>query len=313
MGRWVRIVSVVGLLSGVMALGGPAGAQAPGGGCSEPYPPVFTGSGYYQDQGLPEVGPRVPATTIFATPVLDRAYTAQITQGNGTEIVVERPTGELRLTNGGAQLFGTSAGDLDGDGFSEIWVNDIDEDRSWVVPYSTAAGTAEVGVVGIEAPSGAAYGSFSEGRPMDLYLVVDDGTNVYSGEQVLAAGPGGDASALPPIGEHPGLAPLSVIDFSAGPELILVAQSGPTATITSSGASTSTFLLPVPTEVFTGQATAIGREGPGGRYLQLNVTDRGGGVNHLWSYDDPCTSLEVAATPSPTTAPPAAAPLALTG
>lgn len=312
MGRWVRIVSAVGLLAGMTVLGAPAGAQSQGT-CTPPYPPVFTGSGYYQDQGLPDVGPRVPATTIFATPVLDRAYTAQITQGNGTEIVVERPSGELRLTNGGAQLSGTSAGDLDGDGFSEVWVNDIDAARSWVVPYSTAPGTSEVGVVGIEAPSGAAYGSFSEGRPMDLYLVVDDGTNVYSGEQVLAAGPGGDASALPPVAEHPGLAPLSVMDFSAGAELILAAQSGPTPTITSSGASTSTFLLPVSTPVFNGQATAIGREGPGGRYLQLNVTDRGGGVNHLWSYDDPCTSLEVAAAPSPTTAPPPAAPLSLTG
>lgn len=312
MGRWVRIVSAVGLLVGVIVLGAPAGAQNQGT-CTQPYPPVFTGSGYYQDQGHPDVGPQVEGITMFGTPVLDAEYTAQITEPNGTQIVVERPTGELRLTNGGAEMGATSAGDLDGDGFSEIWVNDAAGTTSWVVPYTTPAGTADVATVGIVAPTGTAYGSFSEGRAMDLYVGDSTGTVVYDGAQVLAAGAGGDASGLTPSAEHPGQAPLSLLVFSAGEQLILVPITQPTSTITSSGGATTTFATPAAVFMQTGAVSVLGREGARGRFLQLINSDRGGGVKYLWSYDDPCTPLEVASAPTTTAAAPAAAPLSLTG
>lgn len=303
------------LVSGVCALGTVAGAQS-GAACRSPYAPVFTGSGYSQDQGHPFVGPTVPDVVIFDTTVLDAGGAALISAANGTEIVATRPAGALRLSSGGATLVATSAGDLDGDGLAEIWVGDEATGSAWVVPGDTAPGTHGLADVGIEVPQGVALGSRPDGAPMDLYLSGDEGTAVYDGEQVLAAAPGGDATGLEPLAEYPDRIPLSLLRFDSGDHLVLAPVSLRGTIRVVSPAEVFEFSTPPGIELRVGSVSVRGRDGDRGRFLQVMTQDRSP-VKYLWSFDDPCTALEAAAeatTTTSTTAPAAdPAPLSLTG
>ncbi len=223
--RFSAVFGVVALVGGLLGIGSTAGAQ--GSSCVGPYPRSSPARATTRP-GTPVRRPTVPDVVIFQTTVLDANGDALITAATGAEIVVDRPAGQLRLNFGGAVLEATSAGDLDGEGLAEISVTDPSARRSWVVPGDTASGTYDVTAVGIEVPLGsalAALGARPDGQPMDLYLAGDDGTAVYDGEQVLAAGPGGDATGLESLAEYPDRIPLSLLRFDSGDHLVLAPVS----------------------------------------------------------------------------------------
>lgn len=332
MGRWVRIASAVALLSGVVAIGGPAGAQEPEG-CSQPYPPVWG-----PDRAMPDLDVSQGLTqNAGASDALNLNGSVRLPTGPpSNEIVVERPSGELRITSA-VEVLAYSVGDLDGDLDEEIWVSThgVEPARSWIVPYSTPDGTVDVTDAGIEVPAGVPLLRLRTGsgeNPVTTSVQgapsgPDNGTTrVLDGAAILAVGAGGDATGIPPIGVYPDNAPFAIVYFAGGRELVLQRLVlGPQQRIEYSSfaedGSVTVFTAEAPLRNDGNRSTLLSPaaqtlEGPSGRYLQvMSWGFEDTRYNYLWSYDDPCTSLEVAAapTPTPTTAPPGAAALSLTG
>ncbi len=281
------------VFAGALVVVGPGPVQAQDSGCAAPYPPVAAFSAYPSGRSVAELdGPEVSVEVLGPTQEL--AGAAEIESIFLVEEVrVTRPGGDLVLRDGGALVSGLSAGDLDGDGEDEIWVGNATDGH--VVPGSTPAGTYEVSAAGIRVPVGvpvaADAGFFGDGVMAlavgEEFFGVGAETHVLSAAAVLAAGVGGDASGVPVLDTVPGQ-PVARLGY-AEPQVLFAAATA--------GGPRWWSYAQDGTEVaqFAGgkiAPPAVAVEGPDGRLFSVSSGDRSAMV-YVWSYDDPCTQLEV--------------------
>jgi hypothetical protein len=281
------------VLAGALVAVGPGPVQAQDSGCTEPYPPVAAFSVYPSSSSVEELdGPEVPVEVLG--PSQDLAGAAELESIFLVEEVrVTRPSGDLVLRDGGALVSGLSAGDLDGDGEDEIWVGNATDGH--VVPGSTPAGTYEVSAAGIRVPAGvpvaADAGFFGDGVLVlavgGEFFGVGAETQVLSAAAVLAAGVGGDASGVVALDTVPGQ-PVARLAY-ADPQVLFAAATadGPRWW---SYAEDGTEVAQFSGGKIAPPAVAV--EGPGGRFFSVSSGDRSAMV-YVWSYDAPCTQLEV--------------------
>jgi len=240
--------------------------------------------------------------------------------GGGPTAQVSLPGGLVFLNHPGSWLLASPIGDLDGDGLRDFWVGAAPTSQAqvpsaaWVLPGSTVAGTYDISTVGIAIPPGAAaalagpsYDWNGDGRD-DLVLVGASSTTVAEtfvlpGLAVMAAGPGGDATAVPRIFQTPGAlmgrvavpgqgtvvvtaAPLDSITPEAAGLLWLTGPSGVTAFATT------------PTRFAWFRTVEVIDSGASGVFLYGRYDDRARGVEVVWRLDDPCGGLPPAAAPA---------------
>jgi len=277
----------------VPQVGGAQEAAGPAEDCAEPHGPIEILSLYEEPVLAPSDS--VDTTPLEFTQTLDGSGSEIVTRQQGTEVIANTRAGAVRLSDGGRQIYGVSAGDLDGDGVGEIWVVAADLSRAVVVPSGTAPGAHDLATVGIRVPPGVPVGVAQRwnggllvAKGIDPSFIDGTGATLPPAD-LMAPGPGGDATGVAAIAEYPGV-PRAIVGF-AEPQLIVTWSDGSALRLRSlSTDGTSIDFTTASSEEswsFYGVPFVSGGQGPGGRYLQ--VSDRGRNpVSYLWSYDDPC-------------------------
>ena len=318
MRRRSAVIATAGTMvaAATFAVTGSASGQS-GPGCAAPYPPVASQRlGFDGSPAVP--GTEVTVDQLESTPELDDAGTARVDYGRpaGPTLVVIRPSGDLELSRAGATLFGSSAGDLDGDGEDEVWVFEASPDlrtllAGYVVWSGTAPGAHDVATVGTRAPAGVSVGATTwDGDAVpDLFIVTDtepsmrSGTTVIlSGADLVAAGPGGDASSGAELRRVEGVAG-AVARFGSGNEVVTASAEadGQGERMRSDDGTRSIEFTTVPDEYQPDNRSVGGvsaSERNGVRYLTITNSNRGGAISWTWSLDEPCVQIGPRATPA---------------
>lgn len=328
-----RVLSIFGacaLAAGMVALAPtPVSGQAEP--CEQPYSPVAFAATYPDQDVLPDVPGDVVSRPLD---LYDTAFDSDgdgvddtVTPGAGS-VVITRGDGVVTLTSDGAVVaFGV--GDLDGDGRDEFGASANGAlGGTFLLPGTTPPGTTVLQDTGIRMPIGT-FGLKAVGDGSDRLLgyveptnsVVSGRTDMFTASEVLALGPGGDASALTPP-TTPGR--ITTVADLGGPELALIsgriAEFGPAAIQlfiwdgdeapgvepTSLTTDPETY-FPEYVEPFGPVEVIVGSEGT---FVTLTQSSRGGGAAYLWSLDDPCTPYVVGETTTTTTSTPASTPTA---
>jgi hypothetical protein len=292
---WSRTLVAGSLAAAAMMVpqvGGAQEATGPPDACTEPYGPIDT-FGLY---GEPVVTTDpVDTTMLESTQTLDGSGSEIVTRQQGTEVIANTSAGEVRLSDGGRQIYGVSAGDLDGDGVGEIWVFAVDFSRAFIVSSGTAPGAHDVATVGTRVPPGVPVGVTRRWQG-GLLVAKDTGPSFIEGTgatyppaDLMAPGPGGDATGVAALAEYPGV-PRAIVGFTE-PQLIVTWSEESALRLRSLSADgTSIDFTTASGESsgpFAGLPFVSGGQGPGGRYLQASDRTRNP-VSYLWSYDDPC-------------------------
>lgn len=316
------VAAITTVLAASLSVTGVASGQA-GGSCTSPYQPVAS-ERVYPDGSEQAPGSTVAVDQLASSTQLNESGTARVdtTQPVGPTLVVIRPSGDLQLTLGGATLVGSSAGDLDGDGEDEVWVTELSGGvgtsptlvAGYVVWSSTPAGAHDVATVGTRGPVGVSFGATGWDGDAVPDVVVVSGTDpslrtgstvVVSGADLLAAGPGGDASSGSELVSADGVAG-AVARFGAGPELITasVDPGGQGQTVWSSDGTRVLAFTTLPDE-YQSSSRQVGLvaafERGAVRYVAITNSNRGGAVSWTWSLDEPCVQIGPRASGSTTT------------
>lgn len=328
-GKLVRRSAVAAALVAAACVGS-AGSATAQQGCVAPYSPIAQGlvPPYGELPNLP--GSAVAVRALTPTAQLSSNGSAYIVQtSQGPTVTVVLPAGTVELNLPGAALAALAAGDLDGDGISEIGVYRSEGGavvETFIVRSTTAPGSYDLPLVGTRVPAGVPLGgvSWPGGTAVDVVLgvgaqpeTVGGSTTVVEGPSVLAAGPGGDASGavLATLGGQA----LAVVDYSNGPAVVVdepVAGASRLHVVVASGTyelTTAPTLAPSYGGGVTVEVSASSERDR--RFLKLGTSGRSGNVGWIWALDWPCDPIVAAAAQPnrPAAAEPRAAGLSFTG
>jgi hypothetical protein len=324
--RTTTLLASAAIVAGALALA-PTTAGGQTAGCDQPYAPVAFAELYPAQEALPPVDGNDVSLLLQRNPTFD-------SDGDGViDLRDEEPGGGLRIVRGdgdvvlsepgdGVDAYGL--GDLDGDGRDEfvVQVRDGTPGTSYVVPGTVPTGTMLLADAAIRMPNGTAGLTpvpDGSGRLLDQIeptnSVTDARTDIFDDATVLALGPGGDAGTLVPDLSVAGRA-LTFGDIGE-PMLVLVTGRlvGPvddtTIELVVVRGTDVVVLTSAPEPYFPEYVEPIGRtevvDGADGTFVRVDQTSRSGAASYLWSLDDPCTPLVVAA-PTTTTTTPTATP-----
>ncbi len=320
------------MLTGAIALA-PTTAGGQTSPCAEPYSPVaFTE--LYPAQDVPPV---VPGTDVTQAPDF---YVELDTDGDGTydssgfgagsTATIYRSSGDLVLTTTGGTNTGIAGvADIDGDGRTEAWVSvegGADEGL-YLVPGTTPDGTVALVDAGIRLGTDPGVAMLQPGAGDRLLTSrqVAPGTTItdtHDATDVLALGPGGDASTIGPEVSREG--EVLALANLGDPVLSLIL-----GTTTSEGTRDIRMVdaavdiddpdgeVLLTTDPHPGFSHSEGLFGPlevvvgsEGTFVRLTQTSRSGAAEYLWSIDDPCTAYAGPPTTTTTTTPTQPAPTA---
>lgn len=328
--RTTTILASAAVLAGALVLH-PTTAGGQAAPCEAPYSPVAFAEVYPAQDELPEV----PGTDVTSEPQL----TAPDTDGDGQpdtlaespeQVTVTRGDGVVTLTAvGGGTPDVTGVPDIDGDGRDElaVVVPEGPDIGTYLVPGTVATGSTPVPDAGIKIFD----------AQSDVHLVPDATdrllvseritfapdipsiTNMLDATDVLALGPGADASSAPPEAQYEGRL-WRYADLGGSLALVMfqtVIDPGGDRTLTivvAEGDGDVLELTSEPHPFFSNDPGPLGPleviVGSEGTFVRLSQSSRSGAADYLWSLDDPCTPYTgpAEATPPATTptAPPAA-------
>jgi len=319
--RTTTLLASAAIVAGALALvPTTAGGQtAP---CEQPYSPVaFVGTppSTPTDEELPEV----PGSNIAIYPAPfppdtdDDGSVDTLDGGQGDRATITRGSGVVELTATGASSVSVGGVvDIDGGG-DELYVSVSGgaDEGTYLVPGTVPDGPSAVGDAGILLADGPGSAQL-ELDGSDRLLVsrsTDAGTpflDTHDATDVLALGPGGDASTIGPEISREGLL-LAFVEM-AEPSLGMVI-----GTLSATDDALDLLLVEVsetpgeeihltsaPQDLYPNGSGAFGPLevilGSEGMFVRLTQSSRSGTGEYLWSLDDPCTAL-VADTDPPLT------------
>lgn len=291
--RFAALAAGIVIAGATVGVGG-GSVDAQDTGCEPPYDPVASFSAYPSGRHVDELDQ--PAVSIDLLGSTQELVGGEIEPGFLVqEVLVTRPTGELRLRVGTEQISGLSAGDLDDDGVDEIWVGNAA--TAYVVPGTTPDGSYDAASVGIRVRGGPAVAKVGGYFGDDAYaqivftdIFTEGTTEVVSATALMAAGPGGDATGLPTVASAPGV-PLALLGYREPQYLFgrnLPEESGRARLWSYSADRTETAQFRGEQVLAPSQAV----EGADGRFFAISSQDRSA-ILSVWSYDAPCTPLQV--------------------
>ena len=313
-GVLVRRAGVAAALVAAVCVGSTGSATGQQG-CVSPYAPILSGQPYPLNDVVELPGTPVPSVQLRPTSQIDPTGAAYIVSaGLGPTVTVVLPTGTLELTMAGGSLQGLAAGDLDGDGISDVVVVDSGVGESFFVRSTTAPGTYDLTTVGTRLPPGVPFGTVDWPRDGSADLVLGIGANpaavsgstaIVDGAAVLAAGPGGDATGAV-LAAIDGM-PSAVLQYPTG-SFLATLQAGGAAAIVRVADRTGTIELttaPGPNLHSAPDNAITASVHQQRRFLHLANSSRSGNLAWLWALDDPCAPVTAAAaaTPAPTPSP----------
>jgi hypothetical protein len=311
---------------------GSAGSATAQDGCEVPYSPIAQGGVPPYGELPPMPGRAVAVRALTPTAQLSSNGSAYIVQASqGPTVTVVLPTGTVELNLPGAALQALAAGDLDGDGISEVGVFRYEGGavvETFIVRSNTAPGSYDLPLVGTRVPAGVPMGgvSWPGGTAVDVVLgvgaqpaVVSGSTIVVDGPSVLAAGPGGDATGA--VRASLGGQAQGVVEYPSGPAVVVLEPTDGASrlhVVVASGTyelTTAPTLAPtyVPNGGMTvGISATLERDR---RFLSLDIISRSGPKGWIWALDWPCDPIVAAAAQPnrPAAAEPRAAGLSFTG
>ncbi|HXH58648.1 hypothetical protein [Iamia sp.] len=325
----LRLLAVLVAVAGAVVAvpgGGASGQSAPGGvaqpppptGCSAPYEPIF--ASLVASEPEPEGDPvRGEALEVASRPfdTDGDGVTDTLTDLTGGGIRVDRGNGALQVDE---QVFFANRfdpADFDGDGGTDLLLGAGAE--LYLLPGATPSGSATLADDAILLSD-----SFAGGFPAgdqdgdgtdDLAVTTTDGTELFSGADLAAPGPGGSFTGEP-IETFPGqlvgrlpfdpFAPTLVTSTDiaeGGDDVTIIVQGDPVLELTIAG---SGLALP-PSDGSTTPVVSLHADG-GQVWVVLGYVDRTGSRRWVWELTDLCRSGVPAEPAPPAPAPPAPGP-----
>jgi len=234
-----------------------------------------------------------------------------IDMSSGEQVmVITRGDGVVRVALAGSNLGDLTShppGDLDADGHDEVLFlarpAGSGADRIFVLPGATAPGSYQADDVAIEVPTYFVWsaGNQVDGPGDDLVVwdqnTADPNTSVVSGDQIMAAGPGGSAdfSATTTLA---GGYPMGVFDLGDSRPAVVTALPLVAGQLELSlwrdGVAPPTRFVSPASLPFNQQPSSVAMVGTSeGLVLSAGEVDRGGSLAFYWDVDDPCRELPV--------------------
>ena len=295
--------------------------------CAQPYEPWFSAYTYPTPAVVPELGPSI-AFDVGPPDTDGDGKPDGISSGNISKLEITRGDGVVTLLAGKQHKYiylvggGPHPGDLDGDGQDELIMGVDQQGQQYLLPGTTEPGTYELPDVAIDLdalsnssrPVGDQNGDGSNDLAFPTQVTAGAlGWAVYSGDDLLASGPGGTATVPKAIAKYNGenliAAPLKP---GAAPTIITGSRYPATTNITVHASPPIALIARDVLREYTGGPGTLNAHSKDGQaFVTVAASDRSGSSFAIWNIDDPCSrSAAQPAAPAAPSAPNPAQPVA---